>query len=82
MDLLEVAGDAAALLEQHGLVACARRVSGVVTLDCFGTSRGKHVSFRFPVTSDDADCQVLASRVLSEIAESMTELVPQSGVLH
>jgi hypothetical protein len=34
-DLLKLAGDAAAILEERGIVACGRKKDGQVTLDCW-----------------------------------------------
>lgn len=53
LDLLDVAAEAAARLEQHDLVACGRRVDGVTRVD-FWTRGGRS----FSCVLDDATATV------------------------
>ena len=58
-DLLVVAGDAAEKLEQHGVVACGRRIDGVTRVD-FWTHTGEVHSYVLDETDTSVD-DVVAS---------------------
>jgi hypothetical protein len=55
-DLLVLAGEAAALLEAHGFVACGRRQDGMTTLDFWGRD-GKR--FRLKLTDREHSVEAL-----------------------
>jgi hypothetical protein len=82
MDLLELAGEAASILEEHGLVVCARRALGVVTLDCVGVRAGRRMSFQFPVTTEDRNAERLAARVLAEMSSMTFDRNAAAGTIH
>ncbi len=63
-DLLVLAGEAAAVLETHGFVACGRRQDGVTTLDFWGRD-GKR--FRLKLTGREHSVDALV-QVCLEVA--------------
>lgn len=77
VDPLVVAGEAAAILEQHGLVACARRKNGVVTVDSWIRRGNETLEFSHVVGEREADAQRLAERCLAELPDSMGEMLVQ-----
>lgn len=58
-DLLVVAGDAAEKLEQHGVVACGRRIDGVTRVD-FWTNTGELHSYVLGETDTTVDGVVMS----------------------
>ncbi len=56
-DALVVAGDVAAELERHGVVACGRRIDGATHLDVW-TRDGR--AFKLPVTDGDSVAELVA----------------------
>lgn len=61
-DLLVLAGDAAELLEQHGLVACGRRENGATRVD-FWTRTGK--TYRYDLTDEDETVEAVVVACLA-----------------
>jgi len=60
-DLLETAGSAAALLEERGYVAVARKRDGVVTLELWKVVRGRQHVLRHPLPGGTGDPRTLAA---------------------
>jgi hypothetical protein len=59
-DPLVLAGDAAEILEQMGMVACGRRRSGVVTIECWVQASGQRYFLRQEVRDPTISAQALA----------------------
>lgn len=62
IDLLVLAGDAAAALEAHGFVACGRRTDGLTRVDFWGP-RGQ--SFRYLMTGDESSVPEVVAACLA-----------------
>ena len=75
-DLLVVAGDAAELLEQHGLVACGRRIDGLARVD-FWTRDGQ--SHTFALRDVDMTVEDVVDACLASIGEAPSSRV---GIVH
>lgn len=66
-DPLRLAGDAAALLEMRGFVACARKKDNRVSLDCWVHHQGKQLGFSFGHEESDINAEALATRVALQV---------------
>jgi hypothetical protein len=64
-DALRLAGDAAAILETRGFVACARKKNDLVTLDCWSQGSGR--GYSFALEPSDLSAEALATRVAVEL---------------
>lgn len=60
-DLLQTAGDAAALLEEMGYTAVARKRDGVVTLEYWQIVEGRSLLMRHTVERDGVGARALAA---------------------
>ena len=71
---LELAGDAAVIIEEMGLglTAVARLRDGVVTLECWGVARHRPVVIRHEVTDEGISAQALAEVCAAELRAVMT----------
>jgi|GEM_PF-5505510 len=61
-DLLEIACDAATILESYGFVACGRRVDSVTTVDCWLRAGGVIHRYSFPLDANDRTGRQVADR--------------------
>ena len=66
IDLLVLAGDAAAALETHGFVACGRRVEGQTRLDFWGKSG---TSFHYDLAGDEISVPEIVAACLAMVDE-------------
>ena len=72
-DPLIIAGEAAAILEAHGLVSCARRKNGVVTVDSWVPRGDETLSFSHVVEEFERDPRALADACLAELPDAIGE---------
>lgn len=81
MDSFEIAGEAAALLEAKGYVACARRVDGKTTLDCWVHQPSGSKQITFSVGDDELSSITLTAKCAAWIRAHALDNEP-SGPHH
>jgi hypothetical protein len=82
-DLLEIACDAATILEGYGFVACGRRVNGVTTVDCWLRADGATHRYAFPLDASDQTGRQVADRCAAILqAQRLAQRAPSALALN
>jgi hypothetical protein len=70
LDRLILAGDAAAILERHGVSAYGKRADGRVTIDGWAHASGKRIAFSYEV-DEDVSADELADRCMAKVRAAL-----------
>ncbi len=71
VDRLQLAADAAEILDRLGIVAYGKRVDGRVSLDGFAQVGGRRVAFSYEIDDDDATAEALAAQCMAKVREAV-----------